>query len=67
MPAGFHPAGEEEPGTRILPLAVELLEVEGKKTSGDILDLACRHGDMTFAGRFFRFLALPAAPSLPGS
>ncbi|MCL5966116.1 MAG: 1-acyl-sn-glycerol-3-phosphate acyltransferase [Deltaproteobacteria bacterium] len=54
-------ASADEPGTRLLPLAVELLEVDGKRASGGVRDLACWHGDMTFAGHFFRFLALRGA------
>ncbi len=48
-------------GTAVVPVAIELRKIEGRKAVGELLDLACWHGDMTFLPHFLRFAALRGA------
>jgi 1-acyl-sn-glycerol-3-phosphate acyltransferase len=44
------------PGSRVLPVRIDLLMVGGKTANGGIRDIACWHGDMEFAPHFWNFL-----------
>jgi 1-acyl-sn-glycerol-3-phosphate acyltransferase len=44
------------PGSKILPVRIDLLNVGGKTAAGPNRDIACWHGDMEFAPHFWNFL-----------
>ncbi len=44
------------PGSRILPVRIDLLEVGGETADGGVRDVACWHDDMEFAPHFWKFL-----------
>lgn len=54
-------AAEGSPGVPVVPVRIELLEIGGKPAAGESRDLACWHGDMAFAGHFWRFLGAGGA------
>lgn len=49
-------AADAAPEPTVVPVRIDLLEVGGKPAEGPLRDLACWHGDMDFAGHFWRFL-----------
>jgi hypothetical protein len=42
----------------ILPLHIDVVEIEGKTAAGPCRDLVCWHGDASFAPHAFRLLGL---------
>jgi 1-acyl-sn-glycerol-3-phosphate acyltransferase len=58
--AVFNPV-ERAPWAAIVPVALELREVDGRDAVGEVRDLACWHGDMWFFPHFFRFAGLGGA------
>ncbi len=48
-------------GTVVVPVAIELREIDGREALRELRDLACWHGDMSFLPHFLRFAALRGA------
>jgi 1-acyl-sn-glycerol-3-phosphate acyltransferase len=46
------------PGMSVLPLHIDVVEIEGKSANGSCRDLVCWHGDASFAPHAFRLLGL---------
>lgn len=45
----------------VVPVAIELRLIDGREAVGELRDLACRHGDMSFLPHFIRFAGLRGA------